>query len=200
MAPNSSCPRSRTRALSRSSGFRARKISTSSKLCASPAIELVLTRHEQAAAFMAATHGRLTGRAGVCLATLGPGRAQSDHRRRLCAARRDADGDDHRPEGDPEPQAGALSGRRHRLDHDAADQDGPPDRQSGDHSLAGARGVPGRAAGAAGPGSSRTPGGHRPRAGAGHGSGPASSDRLADRSARGARPGRAADPRAPSGR
>jgi acetolactate synthase-1/2/3 large subunit len=36
-------------------------------------IELVLTRHEQAAAFMAATHGRLTGKAGVCLTTLGPG-------------------------------------------------------------------------------------------------------------------------------
>ncbi|MEJ8570728.1 acetolactate synthase large subunit [Microbaculum marinum] len=36
-------------------------------------IELVLTRHEQAAAFMAATYGRLTGRPGVCLATLGPG-------------------------------------------------------------------------------------------------------------------------------
>ncbi len=36
-------------------------------------IELVLTRHEQSAAFMAATHGRLTGRPGVCLATLGPG-------------------------------------------------------------------------------------------------------------------------------
>ncbi len=36
-------------------------------------IKLVLTRHEQAAAFMAATHGRLTGEAGVCLATLGPG-------------------------------------------------------------------------------------------------------------------------------
>jgi acetolactate synthase I/II/III large subunit len=36
-------------------------------------IKLILTRHEQAAAFMAATHGRLTGRAGVCLATLGPG-------------------------------------------------------------------------------------------------------------------------------
>src|SRR4051795_3843484 len=36
-------------------------------------IELVITRHEQAAAFMAATHGRLTGRPGVCLATLGPG-------------------------------------------------------------------------------------------------------------------------------
>jgi acetolactate synthase-1/2/3 large subunit len=36
-------------------------------------IELVVTRHEQSAAFMAATYGRLTGRAGVCLSTLGPG-------------------------------------------------------------------------------------------------------------------------------
>ena len=36
-------------------------------------IELVLTRHEQAAGFMAATHGRLTGRPGVCISTLGPG-------------------------------------------------------------------------------------------------------------------------------
>jgi acetolactate synthase-1/2/3 large subunit len=36
-------------------------------------IELVLTRHEQAAAFMAATYGRLTGKAGVCITTLGPG-------------------------------------------------------------------------------------------------------------------------------
>ncbi|HHT0593340.1 TPA: acetolactate synthase large subunit [Legionella anisa] len=36
-------------------------------------IKLVLTRHEQAAAFMAATYGRLTGKAGVCITTLGPG-------------------------------------------------------------------------------------------------------------------------------
>ncbi|NOX27477.1 MAG: acetolactate synthase large subunit [Gammaproteobacteria bacterium] len=36
-------------------------------------ITLVLTRHEQGAAFMAATYGRLTGKAGVCMATLGPG-------------------------------------------------------------------------------------------------------------------------------
>lgn len=36
-------------------------------------IKLVVTRHEQAAAFMAATYGRLTGKAGVALATLGPG-------------------------------------------------------------------------------------------------------------------------------
>jgi len=36
-------------------------------------IKLVVTRHEQGAAFMAATHGRLTGTPGVCLTTLGPG-------------------------------------------------------------------------------------------------------------------------------
>lgn len=36
-------------------------------------IRLIVTRHEQAAGFMAATVGRLTGRTGVCLATLGPG-------------------------------------------------------------------------------------------------------------------------------
>ncbi|MCP3140960.1 acetolactate synthase large subunit [Pyxidicoccus xibeiensis] len=36
-------------------------------------VRFVVTRHEQAAGFMAATYGRLTGRAGVCLATLGPG-------------------------------------------------------------------------------------------------------------------------------
>lgn len=36
-------------------------------------IRLILTRHEQGAGFMAATYGRLTGKVGVCLATLGPG-------------------------------------------------------------------------------------------------------------------------------
>ena len=36
-------------------------------------IELVVARHEQSAGFMAATEGRLTEKAGVCLATLGPG-------------------------------------------------------------------------------------------------------------------------------
>ncbi len=38
-------------------------------------IKLILTRHEQGAGFMAATYGRLTGKVGVCLATLGPGAA-----------------------------------------------------------------------------------------------------------------------------
>src|SRR5207244_10813296 len=37
------------------------------------AVRFVLTRHEGAAAFMAGVYGRLSGRAGVCLATLGPG-------------------------------------------------------------------------------------------------------------------------------
>ena len=36
-------------------------------------IKFIPTRHEQGAAFMAATYGRLTGKAGVCLSTLGPG-------------------------------------------------------------------------------------------------------------------------------
>ena len=36
-------------------------------------IQFVLTRHEQGAAFMADVYGRLTGKAGVCLGTLGPG-------------------------------------------------------------------------------------------------------------------------------
>jgi len=38
-------------------------------------IRLIITRHEQGAGFMAATYGRLTGKAGVCLSTLGPGAA-----------------------------------------------------------------------------------------------------------------------------
>ncbi len=36
-------------------------------------IRLILNRHEQGAGFMAATYGRLTGKVGVCLSTLGPG-------------------------------------------------------------------------------------------------------------------------------
>jgi len=36
-------------------------------------IQLILTRHEQAAGFMAATYGRLTGKSGVCLSTLDQG-------------------------------------------------------------------------------------------------------------------------------
>ena len=42
-------------------------------LRSSQQIKLILNRHEQAAGFMAATYGRLTGKTGVCMATLGPG-------------------------------------------------------------------------------------------------------------------------------
>ncbi|MDA0261343.1 MAG: thiamine pyrophosphate-binding protein, partial [Proteobacteria bacterium] len=36
-------------------------------------IDFILCRHEQAAAFAADVYGRLTGKPGVCLGTLGPG-------------------------------------------------------------------------------------------------------------------------------
>ena len=36
-------------------------------------IKFLVARHEQCAGFMAATYGRLTGKTGVCLTTLGPG-------------------------------------------------------------------------------------------------------------------------------
>jgi acetolactate synthase-1/2/3 large subunit len=42
-------------------------------LASSKKIKFVLSRHEQAASFMADVYGRLTGKAGVCLSTLGPG-------------------------------------------------------------------------------------------------------------------------------
>ena len=42
-------------------------------LRSSTQIKLILNRHEQAAGFMAATYGRLTGKTGVCMSTLGPG-------------------------------------------------------------------------------------------------------------------------------
>ena len=36
-------------------------------------IRFILVRHEQGASFMAELYGRLTGKAGVCVTTLGPG-------------------------------------------------------------------------------------------------------------------------------
>ena len=36
-------------------------------------IEFIVCRHEQGAAYMADMYGRMTGKAGVCLGTLGPG-------------------------------------------------------------------------------------------------------------------------------
>ena len=48
-------------------------LDVSEALEASTQIDFIPVRHEQGAAFMADAYGRLTGRAGVCLATLGPG-------------------------------------------------------------------------------------------------------------------------------
>ena len=48
-------------------------LDTSEALEASSQIEFIPVRHEQGAAFMADAYGRLTGKAGVCMATLGPG-------------------------------------------------------------------------------------------------------------------------------
>ena len=42
-------------------------------LSRSKKIRLILTRHEQGAGFMASVYGRLTGKTGVCVSTLGPG-------------------------------------------------------------------------------------------------------------------------------
>ena len=49
-------------------------------------IKLILTRHEQAAGFMAATYGRLTGRSGVCMSTVSYKqiRAHETHEPRGC--------------------------------------------------------------------------------------------------------------------
>ncbi|MGK7903700.1 MAG: acetolactate synthase large subunit [Hormoscilla sp.] len=43
------------------------------KFMSKSSIKFITTRHEQGAAFMADVYGRLTGKAGVCLSTLGPG-------------------------------------------------------------------------------------------------------------------------------
>jgi acetolactate synthase-1/2/3 large subunit len=53
-------------------------------------IRFITTRHEQGAAFMADVYGRLTGRAGVCLSTLGPGATNliTGSRTRIWIARR----------------------------------------------------------------------------------------------------------------
>ena len=97
-------------------------------------IQLILTRHEQAAAFMAATHGRLTGKPGVCITTLGPGALNltTGAAYALLGAM---------PmimitgqKGIRSVAAGALPDRRHRRGHEAADQAVAPDHLAEDDS------------------------------------------------------------------
>ena len=91
-------------------------------------IRHITTRHEQGAAFMADVHGRLTGRAAVAMATLGPGRDEPrhGHRRRLPRSR--ADGRDHRPGGLRQAPQGGAPVRRHRPDVRAGDEVEPARR------------------------------------------------------------------------
>ena len=131
----------------------------------SSSIELVLTRHEQGAAFMAATYGRLTGKPGVCITTLGPGRAEPDDRRGL------------RPLGAMPMvmitgQKGIMTqpaGRASRSSTwsrlQAADQDGAPDRQRRHASRRWCAMPSASPGGAARPGAAGTAGGHRRRGG-----------------------------------
>ena len=124
-------------------------------------IELVVTRHEQAAGFMAATHGRLTGQARRLHLDAWARRAQLLDRGGLCPSRRHADDHDHRAEGDHERQAGAVPDRRrHRLD-EAADQDDAADRQRPQHPDRRSRCLPGCDGRASGPGASGASRGRR---------------------------------------
>ncbi len=95
---------------------------------------------------------------------IGPRCDQFRHCRRLCAAGRHADDDDHRPEADQEVEAGPLPDPRRRR-HDAADhQIYPPARFVGQHPLPRPRGLPARRGGEAGRGPSRASRGHCRRA------------------------------------
>ena len=144
-------------------------------------IELVLTRHEQSAAFMAATHGRLTGRPGVCISTLGPGAlnlATGAAYAHLGAM----------PMVLITGQKGIMSSRQARfqiVDMIATmkplTKSHAPDRQHGHHPDPGARRLPGGDGGAARPGAPGAARGHRRRGGAGHPAGAAAPDRAAGR-------------------
>ncbi len=78
-------------------------------------IRFVTTRDERGAAFMADTYGALTGKPGVCLATLGPGRDQPDARDRERAARLPS-ARRHHGAGRARPHLqGVAPVRRHRV-------------------------------------------------------------------------------------
>ena len=87
-------------------------------------IRYVLVRHEQAASFMAEIYGRLTGRAGVCSSTLGPGRDQPAARDGRCHTQQHAGGG-LLGAGRAEPHLqGVPSERRPGVDVLAGDQVG----------------------------------------------------------------------------
>ena len=130
-----------------------------------------------------------------------PGRPEPRHRRCLRTPRRDADGDDHRPEGHHVEPPGPVPDRRHDRDHAAPDQVDPADRQHRDNPDVGARGVQGGYGGTTGAGPPRAARGHRRRGGAGRAAGAAARDRPAGGASGRARPRGGDDPRgeAPAG-
>jgi hypothetical protein len=148
-------------------------------------INLIVTRHEQAAAFMAATHGRLTGKPGVCLATLGPGALNltTGAAFALLGAM---------PMVMITGQKGILSRKQARFQV-VDNQNGAADRQPCDHPLDRARRLSARPAGAARPRSSGASRGHRARNGARRPPRYAAPDRIPCSPRRRARPGRELD-------
>ena len=79
-------------------------------------ISLVLTRHEQAAGFMAATVGRLTGKPGVALSTLGPGATN------FITAAAYAALDDHWAKANQGRKARPLPNHQNRRNHASRDK------------------------------------------------------------------------------
>ena len=77
-------------------------------------IKLILTRHEQGAAFMAATYGRLTGKPGVCITTLGPGALNLTTASGLRPAWRYAHDHADGTKGHHEQPSGTIPDRRRR--------------------------------------------------------------------------------------
>ena len=128
------------------------------------AVRHVTTRHEQGAAFMADVYGRLTGRAAVAMATLGPGAtnlvtgiadAYLDHAPMVAH---------HRPDRARQAPQGGAPVRRHRPHVRAGDEVEPAGRAAGGGPRDRPQGVPRRPAREAGPDPHRAPG--EPRGGA----------------------------------
>ena len=129
-------------------------------------IELIVTRHEQAAAFMAATYGRLTGKPGVCMSTLGPGALNFSTAAAYALL-------GAMPMILITGQKGILTSKQARFQivdvvssMTPTDQDGAPDRQHRNDPDDRARGIQGRAAGAPGTCASGAAGGPCPGGGA----------------------------------
>ena len=162
-------------------------------------IKLILTRHEQGAAFMAATYGRLTGKPGVCITTLGPGALNLTTGAAYALLGAMPMIMLTGPEGHHEQPAGQIPDRRRGQRFQAADQAFAPDRQHQQHSDDRSRCLPDRHGRAAGSGPAGIARGHRRRGSRRRRDGAAASDRNSGRASCLAGPRRRDDPARPSG-